>query len=289
MTVNITGIPVLPDQGDEPTFNTRMQNLFVWFATRAPGSLIEQLETLDPNDFFSVVASATDATPSLIMTNGSHGLGGTAPLLSDFNAIKVTGHWSYDATTLNRPPSLGPIGTVTYVKQATNQLTQEATDLAGRTARRGLTAGIYGAWLLPEPPGQLSHFASSTPPVGWLECNGAAISRTVYGALFSSIGSRFGAGNGTSTFNIPDLRGEFIRGWDNGRGVDSGRTLGSFQAQDFQAHAHPFTYTRMLRNLAPGASGGNGYQEYSQNANTFNTGGAETRPRNIAMLPCIRF
>jgi phage-related tail fiber protein len=75
--------------------------------------------------------------------------------------------------------------------------------------------------------GAVMPFAFTTPPTGWFECDGSALSRTSYQALFDKIGITFGAGNGSTTFNIPDLRGEFLRSWDNGRGVDSGRGFGS--------------------------------------------------------------
>lgn len=76
------------------------------------------------------------------------------------------------------------------------------------------------------PPGAVQWFAMTNTPVGWLECNGAAISRTNYAALFAAIGTTFGAGNGSNTFNLPELRGEFFRGWDHGRGVDTNRVFG---------------------------------------------------------------
>jgi hypothetical protein len=72
-------------------------------------------------------------------------------------------------------------------------------------------------------------------PFGWLVCNGAAVQRVRYRRLFDVIGTAFGAGDGSTTFNIPDLRGEFIRGWDAGRGVDTGRVLGSSQAYPVQS------------------------------------------------------
>lgn len=77
--------------------------------------------------------------------------------------------------------------------------------------------------------GAIMHFAMSSAPAGWLKANGAAVSRTTYAALFAKIGTTFGAGDGRTTFNLPDLRGEFIRGWDDGRNVDSSRRLGSWQ------------------------------------------------------------
>lgn len=86
--------------------------------------------------------------------------------------------------------------------------------------------------------GMIAAFARNTPPTGWMKANGAAISRTTYAALFAAIGTTFGAGDGATTFNLPDMRGEFLRGWDDGRGIDSGRAFGSFQDQAYLSHAH---------------------------------------------------
>ena len=86
------------------------------------------------------------------------------------------------------------------------------------------------------PSGTVLYFAGQTAPAGWLKANGAAVSRTAYAALFAAIGTTYGAGDGRSTFNLPDLRGEFLRGWDDGRGVDAGRALGSAQAHALQSH-----------------------------------------------------
>lgn len=91
------------------------------------------------------------------------------------------------------------------------------------------------------PPGMVSHFARSTAPAGWLKANGAEVSRSVYADLFSAIGTVYGAGNGFTTFNLPDLRGEFVRGWDDGRGADGGRALGSGQGGELGSHDHSAT------------------------------------------------
>lgn len=79
------------------------------------------------------------------------------------------------------------------------------------------------------PAGIIIVSARASTPDGFLLCDGSALSRTSYSTLFEAIGTAYGAGNGSTTFNIPDLRGEFIRGVDNGRGVDAGRALGSAQ------------------------------------------------------------
>lgn len=88
------------------------------------------------------------------------------------------------------------------------------------------------------PASLVAHFARSTAPAGWLKANGAAVSRVAYAELFAAIGTTYGVGDGFTTFNLPDLRGEFVRGWDDGRGVDGGRALGSSQSGSIQSHAH---------------------------------------------------
>ena len=91
------------------------------------------------------------------------------------------------------------------------------------------------------PSGSVFCMAVATVPSGYLECNGAAVSRTTYAALFAIIGTNYGTGNGSSTFNLPDLRGEFIRGFDNGRGADSGRSIASSQGASNASHNHSFS------------------------------------------------
>lgn len=136
-------------------------------------------------------------------------------------------------------------------------------------------------------PGDVKPWPATSAPAGWLKANGAAISRASYAALFAVIGTTFGAGDGSTTFNLPDLRGEFLRGLDDGRGVDSGRGLGTFQADDFKSHTHTLTladgagWQYPLRGVAGAVNGGFG--------GISSSGGAETRPRNIAMLNCIKY
>ncbi|WP_325436274.1 phage tail-collar fiber domain-containing protein [Pseudomonas nitroreducens] len=91
--------------------------------------------------------------------------------------------------------------------------------------------------------GQISAFARSTAPAGWFKANGAAVSRTAFPELFAAIGTTFGAGDGSTTFNLPDLRGEFLRGWDDGRGVDAGRAFATVQGGQNASHNHSATAT----------------------------------------------
>lgn len=88
------------------------------------------------------------------------------------------------------------------------------------------------------PPGMFGFFFQNAPPAGWLKANGAAVSRTTYARLFAAIGTYYGAGDGSTTFNLPEMRGIFPRTWDDGRGVDAGRGFGSYQAPQNQYHNH---------------------------------------------------
>ncbi len=92
------------------------------------------------------------------------------------------------------------------------------------------------------PTGQLTLFGSITPPSGWLLCDGSAIDRTVYAALFSIIGTTFGIGDGTTTFNIPDLRGKFVIGAGTiPVGTTGGSSSVTLSTTELPAHTHTIT------------------------------------------------
>ena len=140
--------------------------------------------------------------------------------------------------------------------------------------------------------GTVAMFAMDTPPTGWLECDGSAISRAAYASLFEKIGTTFGNGDGTTTFNLPDDRGEFFRGWDHGRGVDTGRTLGSIQSDQLKSHTHHLG-TAPNGSIDTSSQGGEtlvaGEGNGQNDSDTTATGGTETRPRNRAYLICIKY
>jgi phage-related tail fiber protein len=142
------------------------------------------------------------------------------------------------------------------------------------------------------PIGAVFHFASSSAPTGYLKCNGDTLpngSGTVQGvtanfaALYAVVGSTYG-----SAGKLPDLRGEFVRGWDDSRGVDTSRSFGSAQSDDFKSHNHTVTD---LYNGGGGGQGGGGANTgtTSTTQTTSSEGGTETRPRNIALLACIKY
>lgn len=149
--------------------------------------------------------------------------------------------------------------------------------------------------------GQIVFVPGTTPPAGAIKANGALLPRADFPALWAyaqasgnmaaSDGVRqnfqFSPGDGSTTFRAPDVRGRFPRFWDDGKGVDSGRGIGTDQADQNKAHTHAvngfqptgsFTQTATTVALAAGGSIG-----------TTSEGGTEARPVNGALLGCIYF
>jgi len=162
-----------------------------------------------------------------------------------------------------------------------------ADTVDGKHASDFVAAG-YGV-----PVGTVIYVATQTAPEGWLKADGSAISRTDYADLFAAVGTIFGAGDGSMTFNLPDLRGEFVRGFDDGRGVDSGRVLGSAQSDEYKSHTHSLSIGTTVKQ---GQAWNHDSWSYTRDnyygsttPNIIANGGTETRPRNVALLACIKY
>ncbi|HHU2696517.1 TPA: tail fiber protein [Escherichia coli] len=159
------------------------------------------------------------------------------------------------------------------------------------------------------PVGVPVPWPSATPPTGWLKCNGAAFSAEEYPELAKAY----------PTNKLPDLRGEFIRGWDDGRGVDSGRTLLTNQEHAVISHNHgiptkvgsvtniPYGIEQVISDetiFSSAKTVGVDYWSNSERVFTYTTGGRngaesvsspdasslikETRPRNLAFAYIVR-
>jgi microcystin-dependent protein len=193
--------------------------------------------------------------------------------------------------------------------------------LAPGTAGQVLTMGATDpAWAtaVSVPAGSIVMYAANSPPSGWLECNGASINRTTYAALFAAIGTTFGSVSGT-VFNVPDLRGHFVRGWDNSRGVDSARAFGSSQSNQVGPHTHtatssgstssdgshthtlPYSESAFFNSLpvfetttstgtTAASTGSSGAHTHTLSISTTvnSNGGTESRPINTALMYIIK-
>ena len=146
------------------------------------------------------------------------------------------------------------------------------------------------------PIGMVLPIGTITVPSGYLPCDGAAVSRTTYAGLFAVIGTTFGIGDGVTTFNVPEIRGEFIRGLDQGRGIDAARAIGSAQTDAMQGHTHTINvHTGFTGAGGEGTDPGpwaNGTPAISNPVSDGTNGtprtAAETRPRNVALPYLIK-
>ncbi|AXE29774.1 hypothetical protein DK842_07665 [Chromobacterium phragmitis] len=189
-----------------------------------------------------------------------------------------------------------------YAASITKQLSNKAdkaTTLAGYGIADGATSTQVNA---AAPAGMVAYFAMKDAPAGWLIADGRPVARKDYPALFAAIGGLYGNGDGSTTFGLPNLCGEFIRGWDIGRGVDAGRAIGSAQTSSFQSHNHivvtqevfnPTTAFTINDNSGDGITSADNSGPGVSNLRldryfTQSSGGNETRPRNVALLACIK-
>jgi microcystin-dependent protein len=177
-------------------------------------------------------------------------------------------------------------------------------------SQSGVSKKLTGALLqqLLFPAGTILPFGASTAPDGFLACDGSAVSRATYADLFAVIGETWGVGDGSTTFNVPNLAGAFLRG--TGTGTINARnkvgpSVGAFQEDQMQGHYHQFR----VNATAGGAAGAGGYIEMGagatnttapaidtnvQNPRTDGTNGTprtgdETRPYAAGVLYIIKF
>lgn len=160
------------------------------------------------------------------------------------------------------------------------------------------------------PTGAVTAFAGNVAPTGWLECDGTAVSRATFASLFGVLGVKHGQGDGVTTFNLPDLRGRFVRGWDHTAGHDpdaaartaaaaggnAGDNVGSLQGDKVIDHTHASPPASQFKTaVAAGGSeagGGAGTVVQLQSVTGAIQGalgtGTETRPKNINMMMIVK-
>lgn len=189
-----------------------------------------------------------------------------------------------------------------------------ANTFAALTPRQQLTPAPYALSLVSpqatalNPPGAVIAYMGTNAPNGWLLCDGSAISRTQYAALFAVLGTASGVGDGSTTFNLPDCRGLFLRGVNGTRsdayadpgdarasisGGNTNNTVGSYQLDQFKSHTH--TGSREI-GYAQGYNGsgihGSEWTADTGRADGFVTdpnGGSETRPKNVYVNYIIKY
>lgn len=191
---------------------------------------------------------------------------------ADFQSGLPTGNSNYNFLTFT---STGARAWTDVIQDTTRRFVTD-TQINAWNANIAVVAGMIMAW-----PG------FGAIPSGWLECNGSTISRTTYAELFAAIGDNYGAGDGSTTFVIPDLRGQHIRGHDNGRGVDVGRVMGSGQAAQVGEITIPLPTTGYA-GIGDGDRLIQGLTGYTATRNLVVNTNAENRVANVAMKWIIK-
>ena len=246
------------------------------------------------NNGWLTLGDLTDANNLGLATKASPTFTGTVTSSGDL-VLSGTGSLQLPSgTTAQRPtPATGDIRFNTTLTQF-----------------EGYNGSAWGEIANGVPAGSVFSYASTTPPTGYLECNGAAVSRSTYASLFSAISTTWGVGDGSSTFNLPDLRGQFVRGWDNSAGVDSGRSFASSQTDQNKQHTHSVTDPGHQHNtsvtnsdlfpatgqktISFGGAGGYPATTFTMSDATtgislVNQGGTEVRVKNYALMYVIKF
>ena len=214
------------------------------------------------------------------------------------------------AATIFSDGSINTTGIITATTVKVGSAVSMTDGAVSATRFHGSGANLTG--IVSIPTGMIAPFAMTTPPTGWLECNGAAISRSTYATLFAAIGTVHGAGDGSSTFNLPDLRATFIRGFDNSRGIDTGRSFGDFQDQGIPAmkgrvqdsHGQAAINSSQEGSFTNVFTNGGGQSSYRSALQTSNTSykyvlfdstnvipdapNGGVRPRNLALMYMIK-
>ena len=153
-----------------------------------------------------------------------------------------------------------------------------------------------------DPAGMIGAYPMATCPTGWLQANGAAVSRTTYASLFTAIGTMYGSGDGSTTFNLPDYRGYFLRGWNNGTAIDpdaasrtnrgdgtTGDNIGTKQSYATGPLANGSVILYGTTNYASYTTGGGNAGPVVQLSNGSNPRESdnETRPKNVNVIYCV--
>jgi len=236
-------------------------------------------------DISDLQAYLLDAAGSIAMDGDFHARRNAAWEVIDFSIFAPTAHF--------------------HVESDISDLGQYLSDAAGSIANDGLLyARVDGTWAAFSTAsgnvGEIVAWPHDDVPDGFLDCNGQSVNAVTFSKLFAIIGYMYG-GSGAN-FNLPDLRGSFIRGTANGSGNDpdrlartdrgdgaTGDLVGTKQGDTLQAHVHDLSGGGTDDDGGPRPPGGNSADTGSLNGAIKSTGGSETRPLNVNMNYIIRY
>lgn len=205
--------------------------------------------------------------------------------------ITVTPAQTFVSGDTVTPTNLNALGTPTVaISGIVAADISSAAITTDKIADGAITQSKLNSSVTTVPSGAVMAFAMNSAPTGWLAANGAAVSRSTYAALFAVIGTAHGVGDGSTTFNLPDLRGIFVRGSGSQtiNGTTYNKTFAAKENDDLKAHSHTIG---AVVEISTNGNISTAYHTGPATGTTIATssvGGAETRPANIALLYCIK-
>jgi len=290
--------------------------IYTTLTAQAFGIRLDELSNVEISNLLHGQSLVYDNVSGAWRNSDVAGGGGQVEFLNDIGDVNVAGVNPNDLLVRNAAnnrwePGRGYLhamgDTAINTPQVNEILTYDGVNWINAAAQGGGQDALTGTVII---------WSADTAPQGYLECNGSLLNRVTYSTLFNIIGTTYGAGDGATTFRLPDLRGEFIRGWDNGRGIDTFRGLGSNQNDAIrnitgqighpsntstpydglflQSHVPstgvlktiPGTYQEQT---ATGAVLTNLTGRLNFDASLVVPTASENRPRNVAMMYCIKF
>lgn len=264
---------------------------------------------------FSVLAPRQQltATPYAIFANTASNLVGNIPAAQVTGAVLSIGANAPLSVTSGQNPVVSLSGNITVPvgTQASLPSTPAVGQIFYNTTTKSLMVNDGNSWQsFSSPAGCVTAYMGTTAPAGWLLCDGSAVGRSgPYGALFAVIGTACGSGDGSTTFNLPDMRGMFLRGVSGtssqdpdktsrtaaNTGGNTGNAVGSVQGDQFAAHSHSLNQPGVASITGSGSTSG----VYTGTGTSVGTiangdsvnasGGSETRPRNVYVNYIIKY
>ena len=237
------------------------------------------------NSTTGTIATLNSTTGTIATLNSTTGTIGnlSTTLAGDFTISSGTGTLGTTGVTA------GTYGNATAIPFLT-------VDAKGRIT--SATTGAFSTF----PAGAVMSFAMNSAPSGWLGADGSAVNRTTYADLFAAISTTYGTGNGSTTFNLPDLRGIFVRGSGSQTisGITYNKTFATKEGDALQGHWHQSVYTTNANvnstfdtrtaNAAASTIDNNSVRSpITDGTNGTPRIASETRPANIALLYCIKY
>lgn len=241
----IGGVPVVTTTGTQTMTNKTLTSPTLNTATLTNPKIVTAILDTNGNSLFDLTATAS-AVNELVIANAATGAGpsissagsdtnvdlllvakGSGVVKADgVEVVTITGSQSLTDKTIVSPANVSATTGNAAIIAATGPDTNININLTPKGSGSVLFSGTAPAFV---PSGALMPFAGSSAPSGWLLTFGQAVSRTTYAALFAAIGTTYGSGDGSTTFNLPDLRGRVVAGEDDMGGTAANRitTAGS--------------------------------------------------------------